>query len=108
LTFTGVFRISLRKLSLLCQGRTLAIEVLSPNNTIAEIDQKIVEYFEVEYFENGSRLIWAINLKLRYVLVYRSAQEPDRLLKQSDSLDGEDVIVFFSMPLSELFQKISF
>jgi len=81
----------------------LAIEVLSPNNTIAEIDQKIVEYFE-----NGSRLVWVINLKLRYVLVYRSSQEPDRLLKQSDSLDGEDVIAGFTMPLSELFQKLSF
>ncbi len=81
----------------------LAIEVLSPNNTISEIDQKIVEYFE-----NGSRLVWVINLKLHYVLVYRSAQEPDRLLKQSDDLDGEDVIEGFTMPLSDLFQKLSF
>jgi Uma2 family endonuclease len=81
----------------------LAIEVLSPNNTIAEIHQKLVEYFE-----NGSRLVWVINLKQHYVLVYRSAQEPDRLLKQSDSLDGEDVIAGFTMPLSELFQKLSF
>jgi hypothetical protein len=45
---------------------------------------------------------------LHYVLVYRSAQEPDRLLKQSDALDGEDVIAGFTMPLFELFQKISF
>ncbi|MDX1976708.1 MAG: Uma2 family endonuclease [Pseudanabaenaceae cyanobacterium bins.68] len=81
----------------------LAIDVLSPNNTIAEIDQKIVEYFE-----NGSRLVWVINLKLRYVLVYRSSQEPDRLLKQSDTLDGEDVVAGFTMPLSELFQQLSF
>ena len=81
----------------------LAIEVLSPNDTIAEIDQKIVEYFE-----NGSRLVWVINLRLRYVLVYRSSQEPDRLLKQADSLDGEEIIAGFTMPLSELFQKLSF
>jgi len=81
----------------------LAIEVLSPNNTIAEIHQKIVEYFE-----NGSRLVWVINLKQHYVLVYRSAKEPDRLLKQSDMLDGEEVIAGFTMPLSELFQKLSF
>jgi Uma2 family endonuclease len=81
----------------------LAIEVLSPNNTIAEIHQKLVEYFE-----NGSRLVWVINLKQHYVLVYRSAQEPDRLLKQSDTLDGEEVIAGFTMPLSELFQKLSF
>lgn len=61
----------------------------------------------MEYFENGARLVWVINLKLHYVIVYRSSQEPDRLLKQSDSLDGEDVIAGFTMPLSELFQKLS-
>ena len=81
----------------------LAIEVLSPNNTIAEIDQKIVEYFE-----NGARLVWVINLKQNYVLVYRSAKEPDRLLKGTDSLDGEEIISGFTMPLSELFKKLSF
>jgi Uma2 family endonuclease len=81
----------------------LAIEVLSPNNTIAEIDQKIVEYFE-----NGSRLVWVINLKQHYFLVYRSAQETDRLLKQANILDGEEVIAGFTMPLSEIFQKLSF
>jgi Uma2 family endonuclease len=81
----------------------LAIEVLSPNNTIAEIDQKIAEYFE-----NGSHLVWVINLKLHYVLVYRSAQEPDRLLKQADALDGEDIIAGFKMPLIDIFQKLSF
>jgi len=85
----------------------LAIEVLSPNNTIAEIHQ-LVDQRVVEYFENGSRLVWVINLKQHYVLVYRSAKEPDRLLKQSDSLDGEEVIAGFTMPLSELFQKLSF
>ncbi|TAF28604.1 MAG: Uma2 family endonuclease, partial [Oscillatoriales cyanobacterium] len=47
----------------------LAVEILSPSNTVAEIHDKLVEYFE-----NGSRLVWVINPKEKYVLVYRSSQ----------------------------------
>ncbi len=81
----------------------LAVEVLSPGNTIEEIDEKIAEYFE-----NGARLVWVISPTQHYVLVYRSAQEPDRLLKSADSLDGEDVIPGFTLPVADLFQKLSF
>jgi Uma2 family endonuclease len=81
----------------------LTIEVLSPGNTIEEIDNKLVEYFE-----NGARLVWVINPNQHYVLVYRSAQEPDRLLKSIDSLDGEDIIPGFAFPLADLFQKLPF
>lgn len=81
----------------------LAIEVLSPNNTVEEINDKIAEYFE-----NTARLVWVINPYQHYVLVYRSAQEPDRLLKSIDALDGEDVIPGFTLPVAELFQELSF
>lgn len=81
----------------------LAIEILSPTNTIEEIDSKLAEYFE-----NGARLVWVINPNQHHVLVYRSAQEPDRLLKSIDALDGEDVIPGFSLPVADLFQKRSF
>ena len=81
----------------------LTIEVLSPGHPIEEIDDKLVEYFE-----NGARLVWVINPNQHYVLVYRSAQEPDRLLKSIDSLDGEDIIPGFGFPLADLFQKLTF
>jgi Uma2 family endonuclease len=81
----------------------LAVEVLFPNNTIEEIDTKIAEYFE-----NVARLVWVINPVQHYMLVYRSGQEPDRLLKFSDSLDGEEVIPGFTLPMSELFQRLAF
>ncbi|MBP0023613.1 MAG: hypothetical protein J7540_06420 [Roseofilum sp. SID2] len=42
------------------------------------------------------------------VLVYRSAQEPDRLLKSVDALDGEEVIPGFTLRVADLFQKLSF
>ncbi|MGB8691697.1 MAG: Uma2 family endonuclease [Microcoleus sp.] len=81
----------------------LAVEILSPSNTVAEIHDKLVEYFE-----NGSRLVWVIHPKEQYVLVYRSSQEPDRLLKSADSLDGEEIVPGFTLPVAELFQKLAF
>ena len=81
----------------------LAVEILSPSNTVEEIHNKLVEYFD-----NGSRLVWVIHPKEQYVLVYRSAQEPDRLLKSADSLDGEDIVPGFTLPVAELFQKLAF
>jgi len=81
----------------------LAVEVLSPGNTIEEMDDKIAEYFE-----NGTRLVWVISPTQHYVLVYRSAQEPDRLLKSVDFLDGEEVVPGFSFPVADLFQPLSF
>nr|WP_318729017.1 Uma2 family endonuclease [Roseofilum sp. Guam] len=80
----------------------LVVEVLSPGNTVEEIHDKLVEYFE-----NGTRLAWIIHPSEHYVLVYRSAQEPDRLLKSVDALDGEEVIPGFTLPVADLFQKLS-
>jgi Uma2 family endonuclease len=81
----------------------LAAKVLSSGNTVEEIHGKLVDYFE-----NGTRLAWIIHPSEHFVLVYRSAQEPDRLLKSVHSLDGEDVIPGFTLPVADLFQKLSF
>ena len=81
----------------------LAVEILSPGNTVAEIHDKLVEYFE-----NGARLVWVIHPQEQYVLVYRSSQEPDRLLKSVNSLDGEEIVPGFTLPIAELFQKLAF
>ncbi len=52
--------------------------------------------------------MWVINPKQRYILVYRSPQEPDRLLKTADRLDGEAIIPGFSLPIAELVQELDF
>jgi Uncharacterized protein conserved in cyanobacteria len=84
-------------------GPDLGVEILSPGNTVAEIHDKLVEYFD-----NGARLVWVIHPKERYVLVYRSFQEPDRLLKSTYSLDGEEIVSGFTLPVAEFFQKLAF
>jgi Uma2 family endonuclease len=80
----------------------LAVEILSPSNTIAEIHEKIVEYFE-----NDTRLVWVIHPDEKYVLVYHSP-EPDRLLRSLDRLDGEDVVPGLAISVGELFAEWDF
>lgn len=80
----------------------LAVEILSPTNTVEEIHDKIVEYFE-----NGTRLVWVIHPDEQYVLVYHNPR-PDGFLRMGDRLNGEDVIPEFTLPVAELFAELEF
>ena len=80
----------------------LAVEILSPNNTVEEIHEKIVEYFE-----NDTCLVWVIHPDEKYVLVYHFP-EPDRLLRPDDALDGEAIVPGFSVTVAELFEEWDF
>lgn len=80
----------------------LAVEILSPGNTVEEIHEKIVEYFA-----NETQLVWVIHPDEKYVLVYH-APEPDRFLRAGDRLDGEDVVSGFTMPVADLFEEWDF
>jgi len=76
----------------------LAVEVLSPNDDPVEIQQKIRDYLEA-----GSRLVWVVAPRAETVTVHR----PDgstHLVRESEPLDGEDVLPGFSVPVSELFK----
>jgi Uma2 family endonuclease len=80
----------------------LAVEILSPTNTVEEIHDKIVEYFE-----NDTRLVWVIHPDEQYVLVYHNPS-PDRLLRLQDELTAEDVIPEFVLPVAALFTELEF
>lgn len=80
----------------------LAVEILSPNNTVEELHEKIVEYFE-----NDTRLVWVIHPDEKYLLVYHSPK-PDRFLRPQDRLDGEVVVPGFSMAVADLFEEWDF
>ena len=84
-------------------GPDLVVEILSPGNTVAEIEDKIAEYFA-----NCTRLLWVISPGQHYVLVYRCGYEPQGLLTSGDFLEGEDVVPGFTFPVADLFQKLSF
>jgi Uma2 family endonuclease len=56
----------------------------------------------LDYLNAGAKRVWLVDPRARTVTVFR----PDgsaQILREHDTLTGEDVLVGFSVPLSELF-----
>jgi Uma2 family endonuclease len=79
----------------------LAVEVVSPSNTLAEIHSKVMDYLNA-----GSRRVWVVDSSTRSITVYRSRKEI-RLLTGDDEVDGEDVLPGFRVGLAEIFGSSS-
>ncbi len=77
----------------------LAVEVLSPNNTKAEMDRKVREYFEA-----GVTLVWLIDPQKRTARIFSTA-ENSVLIRDDQSLDGGDVLPGFVVRLSDLLDE---
>lgn len=75
----------------------LAVEVLSPDNTVAEMDRKIGEFFA-----EGTKLFWVIDPDTKTAKVYTSAKK-FKELDASGTLDGGKVLPGFKLPLADLF-----
>jgi Uma2 family endonuclease len=78
----------------------LAVEILSPSDSLRRLGDKLGEYFE-----SGTRLIWVIDPDAGTVTVYRSLTHV-RVLTVSDNLDGGEVIPGFQMSVKELFDNV--
>ena len=76
----------------------LAVEILSPNDTVEEIDEKIDGYLSA-----GVLLVWIINPYRRTATIYRP-QEPVTLVTEGDELNGGSVLPGFRAPMAELFR----
>ncbi len=76
----------------------LAVEILSPNDTIDEINEKIDVYLAV-----GVPLVWIIDPYRRTAAVYRPGH-PARLVTEGQQLSGESVLPGFSVALADLFR----
>ena len=74
----------------------LIVEVLSPGNTRKQILAKLREYFA-----KGVRLVWVISPEDRTLTIYRTLDE-GRLLHESATVTGEDVLPEFRCRVSEL------
>lgn len=75
----------------------LAIEVASPGNSTAELDEKVEAFLRY-----GTKLVWIVRPKRKVVEVHR-ADGSISLLRHTDTLDGENVVPGFSRPLSRVF-----
>ncbi len=76
----------------------LAVEVVSPSDTLSRIQEKVFAYLEA-----GTQLVWVLEPRAKTVTVYRSETEIT-LLTRNDTLSGEDVVDGFSCQVAELFE----
>lgn len=75
----------------------LAVEILSPTDSIIEMEEKVAEYLAT-----GARAVWVINPKRRTVTVHAPGA-PIRVLGEGDRLDGGDAVPGFACEVRELF-----
>jgi Uma2 family endonuclease len=78
----------------------LAVEILSPSNTPAEIARK-----RQDYFTAGVQLVWEIHPDTRTAEVYTSV-DAAIALTEADTLDGGIVLQGFTLPLRQLFAEL--
>ena len=74
----------------------LAIEVVSPGNSAAEIARKVAEYLAA-----GSKAVWVINLARRMLTVHLPDAAPQTLTER-DSIDGGDYLPGFTCAVADL------
>jgi Uma2 family endonuclease len=77
----------------------LAVEVISPTDSVEELWDKIGEYFRA-----GVRLVWVVMPRPRLVYVFESPALV-RGLTRADTLDGGAVLSGFTLPLASLFPE---
>jgi Uma2 family endonuclease len=75
----------------------LAVEVVSPSDTAAEVDDKARAWLAA-----GSRLVWNVQPITRVVEVYRPGRDIE-VRTAADALTGEDVVPGFTCPVAEIF-----
>ncbi len=76
----------------------LAVEVLSPNNARAEIDERLRDFFA-----SGTQIAWIINPDNECVEVCH-APDKRKLLGAGADLDGEHLLPGFRYPIADLFK----
>ena len=76
----------------------LAVEVISPNDRYHEVEEKVDEYLQA-----GVRLVWVVHPQKKTIRIHR-ANGTMQDLHLADELSGEDVLVGFRCPVSEVFR----
>src|SRR5262249_5597709 len=77
----------------------LAVEILSPNNTRAEIDQRLKDFFA-----SGTQIAWIVDPDNECVEVCHAPAERT-LLGSGAELDGEHLLPGFRYPIGDLFKE---
>lgn len=78
----------------------LVVEIVSPEDRVAEIQVKIGEYLA-----HGCRLLWLVEPESRTITIHRPDRSA-RVLTVDDMLSGEDVIPGFQVTVREVFEGV--
>lgn len=76
----------------------LAVEVVSPGDTAAELRRKVRQYLNA-----GVRIVWVVWPDDRTVSLYAAESDVPRELREDDELDGGDVLPGFRVRVGDLF-----
>lgn len=76
----------------------LAVEVVSPDEGYEDVQEKVFQYLDA-----GTALAWVLNPRLKRVFMHRAGRDV-RVLTTQDTLDGEDVLPGFALPLALIFE----
>jgi Uma2 family endonuclease len=76
----------------------LADEVVSPSDRYTDVEEKVALWFR-----HGARMVVVISPRRRTVAAYRSPTAV-RILDIGDTLDGEDVVPGWQLPIAEIFE----
>ena len=75
----------------------LAVEIVSPNDTNAQVADKVEDYLNA-----GARLVWIVNPRSRTVTIHRAGQTPV-LLGATDTLTDDQIVPGFECSIAEIF-----
>lgn len=76
----------------------LAVEVVSPNDTAAEVQSKVQMWME-----DGTRLLWVVYPGIRSIVAHKSLKDISTFTA-TDVLNGGDVVPGFQIPVAEVFE----
>jgi len=77
----------------------LAVEILSPNSTRTEMDERLRDFFA-----SGTRVAWLIDPEAERAEICHSLTRRE-LVGSGGFLEGEDLLPGFRYPIAELFAK---
>jgi len=77
----------------------LAVEVFSPNNTRAEVNERLRDFFA-----SGTQIAWIIHPDKQYVEICHSPVDR-KILGSGASFDGEHLLPGFQYPIADLFKE---
>ena len=77
----------------------VAVEVISPTDRYTEVEEKVADYLEA-----GTLAVVVVNPRNRTVRVHRSPTDV-ALLTESDTLEVDDIIPGWQMPVSDIFRR---